>query len=447
LLKTFDSIYVLDLHGNTKKKEITPEGGKDENVFDIQPGVSVVFGIRTNNTKTGLAKLYYSELWGLRKEKFKALNTKTIELVNWIALQPKESNFLFVPSGSKELESEYEQGYQVCDLFEQGSTGVFTLGDGFIVAENKDELNSRITKFLEEDVTEVELNTMYSLGKNYAKWALGNKAAIEFDSDKLVKLTYRPFDYRYTYFDNKLVWRPRSKVMSNLASKDNIAMAVGRQGQVVGSMDWNVVFVTKYLMDLNCFYRGGEQVYPLYVMGEDGKKTLNMRGTVVSKIQKCIGDARGESIFDYTYAILHSPKYRKKYDVFLKKDYPRVPYPQDKQQFKELVSLGKKLREIHLLESPKVSQYITSYPIQGTDIIEKISYKEGSVYINKEQYFGNVPEVAWNFYIGGYQPAQKWLKDRKGRTLTNEDIEHYQKIIVALTETDRIMKEIDKIFP
>lgn len=152
-----------------------------------------------------------------------------------------------------------------------------------------------------------------------------------------------------------------------------------------------------------------------------------------------------EDIFDYVYAIFYSPQYREKYKEFLKIDFPRVPYPKDKEVFKRLVSLGRELRLLHLLESPKISKFITSYPEDGSDLVEKMTYKDGKVLFNDKQYFGNVPEIAWNFWIGGYQPAQKWLKDRKGRTLTNEDIGHYQKIIVILVETDRIMKEIDKI--
>lgn len=150
-------------------------------------------------------------------------------------------------------------------------------------------------------------------------------------------------------------------------------------------------------------------------------------------------------IFDYIYAVLHSPSYREKYKEFLKIDFPRVPYPTDADKFWKLVALGKELREIHLLESPKVEEYITGYPEDGDNIVGKPTYKNGSVYINETQYFSNVPEVAWNFYIGGYQPAQKWLKDRKDRELSYDDILHYQKIIVALTETARIMGEIDEI--
>ena len=158
-------------------------------------------------------------------------------------------------------------------------------------------------------------------------------------------------------------------------------------------------------------------------------------------------------ILDYIYAVLHSPTYREKYKEFLKIDFPRVPYPKDKDTFWQLVKLGGEIRQIHLLESPTVEQYITQYPEDGDKIVTKPKFVNslegldvvGKVYINDTQYFDNVPQIAWDFYIGGYQPAQKWLKDRKDRKLEFDDILNYQKIIVALAETDRLMKEIDKI--
>ena len=150
-------------------------------------------------------------------------------------------------------------------------------------------------------------------------------------------------------------------------------------------------------------------------------------------------------ILDYIYAVLHSPTYRSTYNEFLKIDFPRVPYPKDKDTFWQLVKLGGEIRQIHLLESPTVEQYITQYPIDGDNEVGKPKYKDGKVFINDTQYFDNVPQVTWEFYIGGYQPAQKWLKDRKNRKLEFDDILHYQKIIVALSETDKLMKEIDKI--
>ena len=150
-------------------------------------------------------------------------------------------------------------------------------------------------------------------------------------------------------------------------------------------------------------------------------------------------------ILDYIYAVLHSPTYREKYKVFLKIDFPRVPYPKDKETFWQLVKLGGEIRQIHLLESPAVEKYITQYPEDGNNTVTKPKYQDGKVYINETQYFDNVSKIAWDFYVGGYQPAQKWLKDRKERTLEFDDILHYQKIIVALTETDRLMNEINKI--
>ena len=164
-----------------------------------------------------------------------------------------------------------------------------------------------------------------------------------------------------------------------------------------------------------------------------------------------------ENLLHYIYAVLHSPTYRETYKEFLKIDFPRVPFPKTPKQFYDLEDLGRQLKEIHLLESEVVNQFITTYPIDGDNIVtRKITSKSpgyvpssaiektGRLYINDTQYFDNIPLVAWEFYIGSYQPAQKWLKDRQGRELTFDDILHYQKIIVALTETDRIMGEIDK---
>ncbi|MDO8571604.1 MAG: type ISP restriction/modification enzyme [bacterium] len=445
LMNTFDSIYILDLHGNTKKKEVSPDGSKDENVFDIQPGVAIMLGIKNKGVKNQLAKVYHYGLWGKREAKFESLSKLTLKDAPWTELTPRLPGLLLVPEGSSELDKEYRNGFGVNEFFIESTTGVFTLGDSFIIDEKKDVLVERIENFLREEILESAMKAKFDLGKNYAKWVIDNKGGITFQENKIVPITYRPFDSRFTYFDNKLVWRPRTKLMANLLDGSNVALAIGRQGQVVGSMEWNVVFATKNIIDLNCFYRGGEQVYPLYINSSDGSKIPNFNKEIIGDVEKIVGKMTSEDIFDYIYATLHSPSYREKYKQFLKIDFPRIPYPNDKKTFGKLVELGRELRGLHLLETPKVNQLITTYQISGSDIVEKPVYKDGNVYINKEQYFGDVPEVAWNFYIGGYQPAQKWLKDRKGRTLNNDDIEHYQKMIVALTETDRIMKEIDGI--
>ncbi|MFZ1582642.1 MAG: type ISP restriction/modification enzyme, partial [Saprospiraceae bacterium] len=190
---------------------------------------------------------------------------------------------------------------------------------------------------------------------------------------------------------------------------------------------------------------------------QTAERTPNLNPEIVKQIAEKLGSTFTNEkettkdtfapidILDYIYAVLHSPTYREKYKEFLKIDFPRVPYPKDKDTFWQLVKLGGEIRQIHLLESPTVEQYITQYPEDGDNIVTKPKYVDSKVYINDTQYFDNVPQIAWDFYIGGYQPAQKWLKDRKDRKLEFDDILHYQKIIVALAETDRLMKEIDKI--
>jgi len=253
----------------------------------------------------------------------------------------------------------------------------------------------------------------------------------------LTPYDYRPFDNRFIYYDNNFLSRSRSQVMDNFFGKDNVGIETSRVG--------DFIFVSKRISDEH-FVSDNSFKFPLYLYAEDGSQVPNLKKEIVAEIEMIIDKTTPEDIFDYIYAVLHSPSYREKYKEFLKIDFPRVPYPKNAKSFKELTAFGAELRSMHLLESLKTNQFITTYPIAGSNIVEKLDYKDGKVYINKEQYFGDVPEMTWNFYIGGYQPAQKWLKDRKGRTLTNEDIEHYQKMIVAFVETDKIMKEIDKIY-
>ena len=215
---------------------------------------------------------------------------------------------------------------------------------------------------------------------------------------------------------------------------------VAHKNQPVG------IYIAKNIID--CHLTGG-QSYLGYLYTTDGgnEKISNLNRAIVTEIEKTVGETMPENIFDYIYAVLHSPTYRETYKEFLKIDFPRVPYPKDTASFKLLVALGGELRELHLMESPKVRTFITTFPESGSNMVEQKypKYDNGKVFINKTQYFGGVPETSWTFYIGGYQPAQKWLKDRRGRKLTNQDIEHYQKMIVALAETGRIMREIDSI--
>src|SRR5665648_77244 len=390
LLETFDEIYILDLHGNSKKKEKAPDGGKDENVFNIMQGVSISIFVRRAEDKKGLGKVYHAELYGKREDKFKALNESDIGTIKWQKLNYKEPYYFFVP---KDFRLESEPLFSLLDLFKNCSIGI-VFGDK--------------QKFLSFVPTDFLDNT----------------------------ILVGAFDNRYTKYSKELQ-RARQKTMDHMYySKDNIALLVAKQSKNT------LVFVSNQIVSKHTL-TDSTYTLPLYLNAEDGSKVVNLKKEIVDELEKIVGKVSPEDIFDYIYAILHSPNYRKKYKEFLKIDFPRVPYPKDAKTFKKLVAFGAELRSLHLLESPKVNKFITTYPITGSDTVEKLAYENGKVFINTEQYFGNVSEVAWNFYIGGYQPAQKWLKDRKKRVLKNTDIEHYQKIIVALTETDRIMKEID----
>lgn len=444
LLQTFDEIYILDLHGNAKKKETAQDGGKDENVFAIQQGVAISIFVRTSKQKKSLGKVYHTELFGKRQNKFDQLDAAALEAVNWQTIDYKEPHYFFVPKDFS-LENEYGKGLKIDELFRVCTSGVETQKDSLVVKISHHELKEVRNDILGHD--DNFIYQKYSI-KDTRDWNLLN-ARKDLECAIDTSVLYRPFDIRWTFYSGKtkgILAYPRNEVMKHLV-KENLAIILANR--VTSFKNWQHVFVSKNIVE-RCAVslQTGEvgSVFPLYLYAQDGTKVPNLNRDIVKQIETVVGETTSENIFDYIYAVLHSPSYREKYKEFLKIDFPRVPYPQNKEQFQVLVDLGSELRSLHLLESPKVNQFITTYPKDGSNLAEKPEYKDGNVYINKEQCFGNVPEVAWNFWIGGYQPAQKWLKDRKGRELINSDIEHYQQMIIALTETNRIMSDIDKVF-
>ncbi len=445
LLETFDEIYILDLHGSTVRKEEAPNGGRDENVFDIQQGVAISIFIRKNVDKKGLGVIYHSEIYGERENKFKKLNESDLQKIKWDKLNSPEPYYFFVPKNFNDLKS-YEQGFRIDQLFRIYGPGVKTERDKISIYFSKEDGQKIVDDFRNLSVPEIKAK--YNLPKDSRDWSIErakNDVTQNYDFEKyLMSINYRPFDQRWIYYtgiSKGFIGTPGKKVMTNMI-RDNIGLVVARQ---FGGKKHFISFVSNRLIEISSQPYAPYTLFPLYLYTEDDSKILNLKEEIISEIEKFIGRTRPEDIFDYIYAVLYSPSYREKYKEFLKIDFPRAPYPKDKESFKELAGFGKELRLLHLLESPRVNKFITSYPKGGSNEVEKISYKGGKVFINSEQYFGDVPETAWNFWIGGYQPAQKWLKDRKGRTLTNEDIEHYQKMIVALVETDKIMKEINQV--
>ena len=439
LLETFDKIYILDLHGNSKKKEKAPDGGKDENVFDIQQGVAISIFVRKTDKKKDLGIVHHAEIYGKREDKFKTLSECELETMKWKNIDISEPYYFFVPKDFKGND-EYKKGFKVDELFNKWASGIATGQDNLVVQFTIGEAKKVFESF--DRFSEEEIANKYNVSIQKVKSV---KKDLPNVIEEYTPFLYRPFDLRYMLYSPNsegVLQRPRPEVMKHLI-RPNIAL-VTKIGQ---DFDSAPALVASHPIDRRFYSRPGVQgadyIFPLYLYLVNSSRIPNLKKEIVAEIEKVVGKVSPENIFDYIYAALHSPSYREKYKEFLKINFPRVPYPKDAKSFKELVAFGAELRSLHLLESPKVNQFITTYPIAGSDTVEKITYKNGKVFINAEQYFGNVPEVAWNFYIGGYQPAQKWLKDRKGRALTNTDIEHYQKIIVALAETNRIMKEID----
>lgn len=444
LLETFDDIYILDLHGNSKKKERAPDGSKDENVFDIQQGVSISIYVRKNIDKKTLGSVYHTELHGVREEKFKSLSESNLQNISWVKLDYSEPNYFFVPKNTGG-ENAYKAGFKIDELMSEYNSGIQSKRDSICFPFSERELITIINDFENESISTIKLK--HSLPNDGRDWTIEWAKNDLKKGYKIESVLYRPFDIRQTAYTGKskgFLAYPREKTFRNFVANENLGLITVRQQS---TFDFQHILVTKLMIESGAISLQTKEwgyIFPLFLYAEDGTKHANLKEAIVEEIEKIVGNVSPEDILDYIYAVLHSPGYREKYKEFLKIDFPRVPYPKDSESFKKLVALGFELRTLHLLESPKVNQFITTYPVPGSDTVDKLIYKEGNVFINQDQFFGNVPESAWGFYIGGYQPAQKWLKDRKGRTLTNSDIEHYQKIIVALSETERIMNEIDK---
>ena len=480
LMESFDKIYIYNLHGDGRKKEVTPEWWKDENVFDIMQGVSIIFAVK-NSTSKKLASVYHYDSYGKRDIKYERLEIQTIEDIKWEKLIPKEPYYFFVPKDFA-LEEKYNNGVKLDQLFSSISIGIETQNDVLTIRETVNDAQMVLNDF--KHLSEDNIKTKYSINKEWRDRQISRaKNDVLSNDPHIVKILYRLFDDRYTIFSGCargfLAW-PRS--LSSHIIQPNLSLIFTRQSKNTSSH----IMVSK---DMICRHAlTWETTFsPLYLYNKwlDGEMTrsVNMDMSIVQGICERLGmewdeqspsgllrasqwqgDGRStvwpEDIFDYIYAVLHSPTYRETYKEFLKIDFPRVPFTTDQEVFRQLVEKGHELRLRHLMEHQHSDALITTYPVGWDNKVEKIVFDAsgddgllrssqwqvtGKVWINATQYVDHVPQVAREFYIWGYQPAQKWLKDRKDKTLSYEDIMHYQKIIVALTNTARVMEEIDGI--
>ena len=447
LMRSFDRIYILNLHGNSQKKEASPEGGGDENVFDIMVGTSINIFVKTGEKAAGsLADVFYSDLYGKRESKYDFLKENSIYSTTFLQLEPSSPYFFMTPKDD-DGKDVYERGFSIKNLFIQNVMGIVSMGDSFAYSDSIHVLDSRLRDLLNNEYTEAQLKEKYSLGKNYAGFILNSKKdGLQLEPERYTKVSYRPFDDKWTYYDGKVLWRARDNVLHHML-KENVGLCAIRINSRENEYTY---FVSDKIIDKTLLSsKDNSNIFPLYLYDCAGNKIPNISFDIWERINSAIERiVSPEELLGYIYGVLYSSAYRETFKEFLKVDFPYIPYPDTVEKFDKISAKGSELINLHLMKDSDKWPTAITFPIRGDRFIEELSWSEeegGRVMINKTQYLGNVSALAWNFYIGGYQPAQKWLKDRKGQRIDYNDILHYGRIIYALEETRRIMKEIDEI--
>ncbi len=474
LMDDFSNIYILNLHGSSLKGEKSPDGSKDENVFDIRQGVAISIFVK----KPGpiqQATVYHAELWGLRESKYIYLAERDVTTTKWTTLEPKAPHYFFVPKEFGGL-AKYESLPCVNEIFPLHSAGIQTKRDKLVYHFTEEELRETL-----EDIRQLsipELVQKHDLPPDGRDWTVkAAKMDVLDHAGTITQVAYHPFDLRWTYYTGRtkgLMAYPRYPMMGHAIQSNYLLLCIrnARRGNI------DNFFVANTIVDKDSVSSfDNVTFFPLYLYPDTNKKglfdtdeTFNAPGgrrpnlspafiTVISSklAMQFTSDGKGdlqhtfgpEDIFNFIYAVFHSSTYRTRYAEFLKIDFPRLPLTSNADLFRTLCVLGDKLVGLHLMK--KSGEYMPKYPEPGNNIVEKVEYtqladkpEQNRIWINKTQYFESIPSEVWEFHIGGYQVCYKWLKDRKGRMLTFDDIKHYQRIVAALQDTIYLMEEIDK---
>ncbi|MTF38198.1 type ISP restriction/modification enzyme [Cyanobacterium aponinum] len=492
LMNSFDCIYLINLHGNAKKKEVSPDGTPDKNVFDIQQGVAIIIAVKDipkdksfltfkgepHTIKNGI---YYYDMWGSRESKYQQLKELNLYEINWETVNPQSPFYLFTPQDTFLLE-EYNQGWKITDIMPINVLGFQTHRDHFAIDFDRDKLHNRIEEMRDKNISDDEYYEKYNL-KDNRDWKL-KKARQEIKNDpqwedKLIDCLYRPFDWRFCYFSYVAMDYPRRELMNHVMGKDNLCLLTSRQQANIGYRHCWVADFPPESCVVSTTSREGNQVFPLYIypdtengqiLTQQEEKQANFSPEFLKAITDKLGYTPSpEIIFYYIYAVLHSPNYRQRYAQFLKIDFPRIPLTNNPDLFKQLAEKGEILVNLHLMKKlpdikttmsnfisndnlPIFTQEKGEFHYQGDDKNEvtQVKYDENKqqVMINKDCYFCDVNKSLWEFKIGGYQVLEKWLKDRKKEniSLTEKDIIHYQNILIVLQKTMEVMREIDDIY-
>jgi hypothetical protein len=472
LQETFDRIYVLDLHGNAKKKEVSPDGSPDKNVFDIQQGVAIVVALKRGDTGKSKqpAKVFHGELWGNRESKYETLWEGTHGALMAEDVSPDSAPWRFKPT-DKALEKAYQSGFSIADLFSPNgrpAPGIVTTHDQFAISWSAEEAANKVEILLStEDEAEARQHFRLCSQSQWNYTAAKAALAEEGWREEIIPVAYRPFDTRFTVYNSHVAVHRRERVMAHMVGRDNLSLLATKAVRDNVYAHCSVADKCNEVIYLSGVSASNAMCLPLYLYPEestlDQTIRINFDPKLYSKIRKTAaltratappdgtgafrkstGEARPDEVkvFDYVYGALHCPAYRKTYADFLKAGFPRIPFPPSPEVFRKVSEQGEALRRLHLMEDAAIGEAKFPFEGEGDSVVDKPRFEGGKVWINKDQGFAGVPAIAWDFPIGGYQPAQKWLKDRKGRALSWDDIRHYQKIIKILAETDRIMQGI-----
>jgi predicted helicase len=486
LMESFSEIFILNLHGRSKPAEAGPNGSGNENVFDIQQGVAILLAVRKPGHK-GSATVRYADLWGTREEKYEFLSTRSCVGTDWQVLSPSSPLYLFEPNvnlgdAAKDAESklaatEWNGYFPLDDAFRVTTSGFTTARDYFLMSTDRAELKGRIDSLASPELSDEDIRETYFKGKGADKYPDGDsrgwklakaRAALRSDTDRPQRIRtalYRPFNDWFVYWADYMVDWPRTDVMKHL-DQSNWAILYSRNVEIGRAEHF---FCTdKIAGHHSVSVKEVNYIAPLYLYEAGDSGNLEMFGTKRPNISRRFLDAcalrlglkqedefglplgiTAEDIFHYMYAVFHAPGYRTRYADLLKRDFPRVPFTADLDLFRDLAKKGCDLVALHLLKAGQLNTLVTGFPVAGTDEVTRVRWvpDKQRVEINDDQYFSDVPAEVWEFTIGGYQVCEKWLKDRKGRVLSNDDIQHWQRVVVALGETRRLMAEIDALIP
>jgi len=478
LLGTFPLLRILDLHGNSSRSERPPDGSEDKNVFDIQQGVAIALGVRL----TSGSGPQHAHLWGRQDEKYLWLTSHSAAKTTYSRLYPDSPYYFLVPR-DETGRSEFASYPSLSEVFPFSVSGMVTSRDEFVIDESPRELEARIRDYVDPSLSDAKVASTFRLSENYAWRITESRRSMKaegFDAKRIQPVLYRPFDKRCIYYHPAVVWRTRGEAMASLQAPGNVALISVRQ---VAEGIFNHVFMADCLVEsrVTLSNKGIAFCWPLYVPLSGGGAQNELIGGTSANCSRRVaariasqtgltyqaglsGNSLGGSLFgprdvlDYAYALLHSPSYRTRYSEFLKIDFPRLPLPNSRDLFRAIVDFGIELEALHLMKSDKPGgHHLALYSGPKDPEVVRVGWSNDTVWLDAAATkrgqvappgaigFSGVPIEVWDFHIGGYQVCEKWLKDRKGRRLSKGDIEHYQKIVVAISETIRLMKEIDEV--